>query len=120
MEKVLKVMTFRMFSGHFQGFFQGFSGYFQGIFRCFQRVFRVFFLMPFPGMPFGPFQKSEGYLNRSFRESKRGDKGGGEEGRSGGRVRWASRGERRKSEGKSVGGKGPESALENSLILVPI
>ena len=49
----------------FSGFFRVFSGYFQGVFRCFPGVsgfFRVFFPMPFPGMPFGPFQVSASLL----------------------------------------------------------
>ena len=29
---------------------------FQGVSEYFQGVFRVFFPVPFPGMPFGPFQ----------------------------------------------------------------
>ena len=32
---------------------------FQGIFREFKGIFRVFFPMPFLGMPFGPFQSTE-------------------------------------------------------------
>ena len=40
-EKVLKVMNFRDF---------------QGVFSVFSGIFRVFFSMPFPGLPFGPFQ----------------------------------------------------------------
>ena len=44
-EKILKVTNLRVFSGCLQG-----------IFREFQGVFRVFIPMPFPGMPFGPFQ----------------------------------------------------------------
>ena len=50
-EKVLSVMNFRIFKGVFgvcSGYFQVFSG-----------SFRVSFPMPFPGMPFGPFQLSE-------------------------------------------------------------
>ena len=31
---------------------------FQGAFREFQGIFRVFFPMPFPGMPFGPLQEN--------------------------------------------------------------
>ena len=42
---------FRVFSGFFSGCLQGFSG-------CFQGVVRVFFPMPLPGMPFGPFQSA--------------------------------------------------------------
>ena len=38
--------------------------------RCFQGVFRVFFPMPFPGMPFGPFQKPPD-SSSSERASKR-------------------------------------------------
>ena len=38
-------------SGCFQVVFRVFSG----SFRELQGVFRVFFRMPFPGMPFGPF-----------------------------------------------------------------
>ena len=41
-----------MFSGCFQGVF----GEFRVFSVCFQGVFRVFFPMPFPDMPFGPFQ----------------------------------------------------------------
>ena len=48
-EKVLKVMSCRAFSGCFQGIFVDFEG-------IFSVWFRVFFPMPFPGMPFGPFQ----------------------------------------------------------------
>ena len=57
--------------------------------------------------------KSEGYLKSEFSGSQKGGiKGGGEEGRSGGKVN-RSEGERGgKNEGKGVGGKGPESALE--------
>ena len=76
-EKVLNVMNFRIFrvfSGCFQGVFRVFSGCFQGVFRvfsgcfqgvfgefrvfsgCFRGVFGVFFPMPSPDMPFGPFQ----------------------------------------------------------------
>ena len=47
-----------------------------------------------------------------FRESKKGDKGGGEEGGSGGKVTRAEGVRGGKNEGKRVGGKGPESALE--------
>ena len=39
-------------------------------------------------------------------------KGGGEEGGNGGRVNRARREQRGKNEGKRVGGKGPEKALE--------
>ena len=44
-----------------------------------------------------------------FRESIRVDKGGGEEGRGGGRVNRPCAGRGGKNEGKRVGGKGPES-----------
>ena len=58
-EKILNVTLisgfFRVFSGYFQGVFREF----QGISGNFQGVFRVFFPMPFPGLPFGPFQASE-------------------------------------------------------------
>ena len=43
--KELKVMNFRVF-----------SGYSQGVFRELQDILRVFFPMPFPGMPFGPLR----------------------------------------------------------------
>ena len=47
------------------------------------------------------------------REPKKGgDRGGGEEGRSGGRVNRAWGGKREEKWGKTVGGKGPESTLE--------
>ena len=36
---------------YFQGVFRVFSG---GVSGYFQDVFKVFFPMPFPGMPFGP------------------------------------------------------------------
>ena len=51
-EKALNVMNFRIF----QGVFRVFSGYFQDFSGCFQGVFRVFFPMPFPGMPLDPFK----------------------------------------------------------------
>ena len=51
-EKLLKVMKFRVFSGCFQGI----SGVVSGVSGHFQDDFGVFFPMPFPGMPFGPFQ----------------------------------------------------------------
>ena len=50
-EKILKVMSFRVFFREFQVIFQGVSGYFQG-------VFWFFFPMPFPGVVSGPFQEN--------------------------------------------------------------
>ena len=66
-EKVLNVMNFRIF----QGVFRVFSGCFQGVFRVFQCVFQgVFFPMPFPGLPFGPFQlASEPIFEKGMRQS---------------------------------------------------
>ena len=65
------------------------------------------------------------YLNQRgtwigvFWESKRGDKGRGEEWRSGGRVNRAWRGKRGEKWGKWVGGKGPESTLKKPWFRYP-
>ena len=67
-------------------------------------------------LPLKSTPKSEGYLNRSFPGVK---KGGGEKGRSGGRLNRAWRGKRGENEGKRVGGKGPESTLEKLWFWYP-
>ena len=72
----------------------------------------------FPGLsPKTRNGRTEEYHNsrctkiRVFRESKKGDKGGGEEGKGVGEG-TGPEGERGgKNEGKGVGGKGPESTL---------
>ena len=75
----------------FQGVFGVFSGCFQvfsGSFRIFQGVFRAFLpMMPFPGVPFGPFQSTktnflgpEGDCRVGWGSSMR--RGGGQKGRA--------------------------------------
>ena len=56
-------------TGYFQGVFRVFQGIFRELSGYFQGVFRVLFPMPFPGMPFGPFQK------QTEREKKRKERG---------------------------------------------
>ena len=55
-----------------------------------------------------------------FGSQKRGDKGGGEEGRSGGRVNRAWRGKRVEKWGKRGGRKGARKGTRKTLILVPL
>ena len=61
----------KYWKSEFQGVSIVFSGYFQGILRV---VFRVFFPMPFPGMPFGSFQPGvrQWRWNKRLKDAQRG------------------------------------------------
>ena len=81
-----------------------------------------------PNLLHRPQQDTKEYLYqrgtkiRVFRESKNGggDKGGGEEGRSGGRVNRAWRGKTGEKWGKKGGRKGARKHTRKTLILVPL